>query len=99
MAALSVMAQQDSSRVQAYYGFMARKRGDFESAMGHYRAALARDPGNLLARSYMGQALAKTGDLDAARAQLSEIRARGGRGTWAEHSLKIAMSSGKTFSY
>lgn len=98
-AALASMSQQNSSRVQTYYGFIARKQGDFDGAMAHYAAALTLDPDNLLARSYMGQGLVKTGDLDAAKVQLSEIRARGGRGTWPEQSLKIALSSGKTFSY
>ncbi len=98
-AVLDSMDAQNSSRVQTYRGFIARKSGDFDGAMTFYAAALQIDPNNHLARSYMGQGLVKDGQFDAAADQLSEIRARGGRGTWAEHALNLALSSGKTFSY
>jgi len=40
---------------------------------------LTEDPDNTLARSYLGQAHVAQGDLGAARDQLRQIRARGGR--------------------
>ena len=86
-------------RALTYRGFIARKSGDFDSAQAYYTAAIARNPDNLLARSYMGQGLAETGNLDAARAQLSEIRARGGRNTWAEFALRSAIRSGRGYAY
>ncbi len=57
------------------------------------------NPDNLLARSYMGQALVEQGQVDLALAQLSEIRMRGGRGTWAETSLTNAVATSVTYSH
>jgi hypothetical protein len=57
------------------------------------------NPDNLLARSYMGQALVEQGQVDLALAQLSEIRMRGGRGTWAETSLANAVATSVTYSH
>lgn len=85
--------------VLTYRGFVARKLGDQTGANKYYLAALAEDPNHLLARSYMGQGFVEAGDLDAARLQLSEIRQRGGRGTWPEFALRSALDSGKGFSY
>jgi hypothetical protein len=47
----------------------------------------------------MGQAFVVAGNVELAKAQLSQIRARGGRGTWAEASLRMAIGSGQTYSY
>lgn len=96
---LSAMSDQASSPVLTYRGFIARKTGDMEAAMQFYTAALEVNADNILARSYMGQAHLTEGDHDAAQIQLAEIRARGGRNTWAEASLNLALQSGKTFSY
>lgn len=96
---LSSMTDQASSPVLTYRGFIARKTGDMDSAMEFYAAALEANADNILARSYMGQAHLTLGDRTGAENQLAEIRMRGGRDTWAEASLKIALQSGKTFSY
>ena len=87
------------SRVLTYRGFIARKTGNLEAAQNYYEAALEIDADNLLARSYMGQALVKQGDIAGARAQLREIRTRGGRNTWAEYALRTALETGHSFSY
>ncbi|MCF2872451.1 hypothetical protein L0664_15355 [Octadecabacter sp. G9-8] len=87
------------SMVQTYYGFTARKLGDLESGMSFYAAALAIDPDNNLARSYMGQGMVEMGDLIGAQTQLSEIRARDGRQTWPEIALRMAIESGTGPSY
>jgi hypothetical protein len=47
----------------------------------------------------MGQGFVEAGDLVAARGQHDEILARGGKGTWAEESLRKALSSGQTYRY
>jgi tetratricopeptide (TPR) repeat protein len=96
---LDAMADQTDDRVLAYRGFAHRLAGDMAGAMAWYRAALAADPDNLLARSYMGMALVEQGEVAAARAQLSQIRARGGRGTWPEIALRLALGSGRGFAY
>ena len=80
--------------VLTYRGFIARKTGDWDAALGYYQAALTADPDLLLARSYMGQGYVAEGEFVLARAELSEIRARGGRGTWAEVSLRMALETG-----
>lgn len=87
------------SMVQTYYGFTARKMGDFDGGMAFYQAALAIDPDNNLARSYMGQGLVEAGDFFGAHAQLKEIRARGGRQTWPEIALRMALDGGAGPSY
>ena len=82
-----------------YYGFAHRKAGRVALGMSYYQAALDADPNNLLARSYMGQGLAASGDVAAAQVQLTEIRMRGGRETWAESSLMQAIATGVGPSY
>lgn len=96
---LAAMEDQNASRVLTYYGFNHRKAGRVDLGMKYYREALALDANNLLVRSYMGQAFVAGGDLEAAKVQLAEIRARGGEGGWPEWSLNHAITTGKTFSY
>jgi len=96
---LASMSDQDTSPVQTYRGFIARKTGQMDAAMAHYARALELDADNLLARSYLGQAHLTTGNTASARHQLTEIRMRGGRNTWAEASLVLALRAGKTSSY
>jgi len=98
-AVLETIEDQQAPRVLTYWGFVTRKSGDVDGGMAYYRAALTADPNLHLARSYMGQAHVETGALDAARAQLTEIRQRGGRGTWAELSLRMAIENGRGYSY
>ena len=86
-------ANPDDPRILNYKGFVHRKTGKMDAAMEFYRRALEIDPDYILARSYMGQGLAELGDMDGARAQLAEIRARGGRDTWAYVSLKQAITA------
>ncbi|WP_375281274.1 tetratricopeptide repeat protein [Pseudooctadecabacter sp.] len=99
--ARTVLDQLDpaDSMVQTYYGFTARKTGDVDGAMSFYQTALTIDPDNNLARSYMGQGMVAMGDLVGAQAQLSEIRARDGRQTWAEVALRMAIDTGTGPSY
>ena len=94
--ALRVIETMDPAddRALTYRGFIARKTGDQPAALAYYRAALEANPDNLLARSYMGQGFAEAGDFDAARVELREIRARGGRETWPEVALRLAIETG-----
>lgn len=96
---LSAMRNQTEDRVLTYWGFTHRKLGNLELANMFYDRAISQNPDNILARSYMAQGLVSEGKYDLARAQLSEIRARGGRNTWAEASLRLALQSGQTFDY
>ena len=98
-AVLSAMADQQESLVLTYWGFTHRKLGNLELAQAYYDQALARDPDNILARSYMGQGLVQQGKYGAALIQWKEIRARGGDGTWAEASLRSALETGASYSY
>jgi Flp pilus assembly protein TadD len=99
LAVLTAMTDQTEGRVLTYLGFVHRRMGEVDSGMAYYRQALAADPDNLLARSYMGQALVEAGDTAAAHAELAEIQARGGSGSWAEIALARAISEGRTFGY
>jgi tetratricopeptide (TPR) repeat protein len=96
---MRAMPDQEADLVLTYWGFTHRKLGDMTLAHVYYDKALTVNPDNILARSYLGQAHVTEGDMDAARAQLAEIRARGGTGTWPEQSLAEAISSGRTYDY
>jgi len=96
---LRAMPDQSEDRVLTYWGFTHRKLGDRVLARSFYERALAVNPDNLLARSYMGQGFIADGDTDAAIAQWREIKARGGNGTWAEAALRRAIRTGLTYDY
>ncbi len=98
-AALAAMSDQEDDRVLTYWGFTHRKMGNVDKGMAFYRQAIAKNPKNILARSYMGQALVEQGDLSGAREQLDAIVDAGGQGSWAEASLNQAIATGKTYSY
>jgi len=96
---LEAMPDQNDDRVLTYWGFTARKMGQMDEAMAFYAKALAQNPNNLLARSYMGQGFVEAGDVELARAELSEIRTRGGRNTWPEYALRTAIEKGAGYAY
>lgn len=97
--ALDAMQDQNSDFVLTYRGFTERKLGNLDLARKYYGAALNANPNNFMARSYLGQSYVELGQTTLARAELSEIRTRGGRGTWAEISLRMAIQSGQGYSY
>lgn len=96
---LATMPDQTDDRVLTYWGFTHRKLGNLETAMMFYEDAVARNPDNMLARSYMGQGLVEAGNLDAAKVQLAEIETRGGGFSWAGTSLREAIYTGRTYNY
>lgn len=96
---LAAMSDQTDDRVLTYWAFTHRKLGNMERAMAFYDRALEANPDNLLARSYLGQALVIAGDADGARAQLTEIAARGGSGGWPHAALARALDKGRTYDY
>lgn len=93
---LAVAANQNDPRILNYKGFANRKAGRVAEGMAFYQAALTIDPNYILARSYMGQGLIADGDIAGAQAQLTEISARGGEGTWAYISLEKALNGEAT---
>ncbi|ABV93586.1 hypothetical protein Dshi_1844 [Dinoroseobacter shibae DFL 12 = DSM 16493] len=100
--ALAILARFDDPgdvRALTYRGFVARMTGDMPAAMDYYLAALAADPDYHPARSYMAQGLLAAGDRAGARTELREIRARGGRETWAAFSLAQALRSNSGYAY
>lgn len=96
---LAAMHEGETDRVMTYMGFANRKAGNLEEGLAWYDKAITRNPDNILARSYYGQALVEMNEMQLASAQLDEIRARGGSGTWAELSLATAIKTGETYSY
>lgn len=98
-AVLAAIDDQSDDMVLTYWGFTNRKLGRAELANGFYQQALAQNPDNLLARSYMGQGFVAAGDLVQAHTQWKEIMARGGKDSWAEASLRQAIETGVTVNY
>ena len=94
-AGVSVVAGIDQDP-DCKYPYEQNINGEYVRADVH---ALAQNPDNLLARSYMGQGLVLEGDWVGAKRQYDEIIARGGRGTWAEASLRDAITTGTTYTY
>ena len=85
------MKEQESARVFNYLGYANRKAGRMELGMQYYKRAIQADENYILARSYMGQALVEQGRVEEARAQLVEIRDRGGEDTWAYRALLLSL--------
>ena len=67
--------------------------------MGHAMQALAVNPANILAQSYMGQGLVEKAKIADALVQLRAIRDHGGNGSWVEGSLRTAIATGQTYNY
>ena len=88
-----------SGNALTYRGFLARKTGNMQEAMRWYASALEANPDNLLARGYFGIGLVESGQLDLAKDQLLEIRQRGGKDTWAEAALVMAIKTGRGANY
>ncbi|WP_367180940.1 tetratricopeptide repeat protein [uncultured Roseobacter sp.] len=95
---LDAMDKNDPGRL-TYMGFTHRKLGNIELGNMFYEQAIAQDPGNILARSYMGQGLVEAGDTAGALVQLRAIQEHGGAGSWSEASLRKAIETGTTYSY
>lgn len=93
------MQEGESDRVLTYRAFALRKAGQIEAGLAGYADALAANPDNILARSYLGQLYVEMAEMDLARAELAEIRIRGGRGSWAETALAEAIATGRTLDY
>ncbi len=96
---LASMTEGNTDRVLTYQGFAHRKAGRLEEGLAYYAQALAQNPDNILARSYLGQAYVDMNEMVLARAELDQIRARGGAGGWAEASLSQALVTGQTANY
>lgn len=96
---LAAMPDQSDDKVLTYWGFTHRKLGNLALANAFYEDAIARNPDNILARSYMAQGFVAEGRTEEAVAQWREIMTRGGEGTWAEVSLREALRTGTTYNY
>ena len=96
---LASMTEGKTDRVLTYLGFANRKAGRLEQGLSYYAEALIRNPDNIQARSYLGQAYVEMNELVLASAELDQIRLRGGAGSWAELTLAKAVATGQTTSY
>jgi tetratricopeptide (TPR) repeat protein len=99
LALLARSAAPGASEVLTLTAFAHGRAGDLDTAIPIYEAALAADPTNLLARAYMGLALIAAGRTEDADAQLSEIRARGGTGSWPDRALARGIAAGAPIGY
>jgi tetratricopeptide (TPR) repeat protein len=99
MAMLAAMQEGETSRVMTYQGFLLRQTGHLEEGIAAYERAIAMNPANILARSYYGQLLVQMDELAMAEDQLTQIRAQGGAGTWAERALSTAITTGVTYTF
>ncbi|MEY3002871.1 MAG: hypothetical protein RLZZ491_47 [Pseudomonadota bacterium] len=85
--------------VLTYFGYVTRQMGDVQAGLAYYDRALQVAPDNHLARAYLGLAHLQLGRADHAQAQLAQIRARGGRGSWPEQVLARALQTGDASTY
>ena len=99
MTVLATMREGETSRVMTYRGFLLCQTGHVEDGIAAYERAIALDAGNILARSYFGQLLVQMDELALAEDQLTQIRAHGGAGTWAERALATAIKTGVTYTF
>ena len=60
---LAAMTEGDTDRVLTYKGFANRKAGRIEVGLQFYAQALAQNPDNILARSYLGQAYVEMNEM------------------------------------
>ena len=96
---LASMTEGKTDRVLTYLGFANRKAGRLEEGLDYYAQALAQNPRNIQARSYLGQAYVDMNEIVLASAELDQIRLLGGAGSWAEVALARAIATGQTTSY
>ncbi len=68
-------AEVKNARVLTYIGFATRKLGRLDEAFGHYQKALALDPANAIARSYLGEAHLARDDVASAESELQRVEA------------------------
>lgn len=99
IALLDRAPDQNDTMVQTYLGYAWRGMGQMARGLDHYARALAADPDNLLARSYLGMAHLLRGAPADAAAELAQIRARGGTGGWPERALAAAIAQGSPSGY
>jgi tetratricopeptide (TPR) repeat protein len=77
---LSLAADKTDPRILNYLGYSHRKAGRITVGLGYYQEALRQDPDYTLVREYMGEAYLQQGNVEAAKAQLTEIEKRCGKG-------------------
>ena len=94
---LAAMPDQASPRVLAARGYILRKTGRVPEGLALYDAALAADPDFLLARAYRGMYYVEIGKRRAAEAELAEIEARGGAGSWPHTALERALDGAEPY--
>lgn len=81
----------DNANIHNYLGFANRNDGNWETAMKHYRIALALNPDHRGATEYMGHAYLLRGNLPLAQAQLVRLERICGRGCEEYASLSRAI--------
>ena len=74
LAIFDLAPNQLDPRLLNMKGYSYRKLGQVEKAMAFYKHSIALDPKYSLVREYYGEALLQTGDVDAAKIQLTKIR-------------------------
>lgn len=75
------------ARSLTYLGLATRKSGDVGAALPIYRKALQLEPGNVVTRAYLGEAMLSLGDVAAARGELAQIARLCGAGCAAYDEL------------
>jgi tetratricopeptide (TPR) repeat protein len=90
---------QNDPRILTGIGFAIRKLGDVDAAFAYYRRALAREPGLVLTRVYLGEAHLMKNDLAAAEVQLVEIERQCGTSCEAYAQLAGHIAAYKSNTY
>lgn len=77
---LKLANNKNDPRILNYLGYSNRKLGRVHEGLTYYTAALKADPDYTLVMEYMGEAFLQLGQVDKARALLTEIEKRCGTG-------------------
>ena len=73
IALFGLLADPSDAEALNGLGYVNRKLGHLDVAIGYYKQALARDPGYVLAREYLGEGYVAAGRIDLAKAELDAI--------------------------
>jgi len=94
LATLDLLQNPNTAVALNYRGYATRKLGRTDEGIGYYLKSVALDPDYTLVREYLGEAYVIKGEINLAKAQLSEIEKRCGTTCESYQDLAEAIQNG-----